>query len=66
LRVWSGDPVPVNAGLTVLVACVGGGLVGFVTYQTGVLGRGDGDGDQVFREREPLLRNEVPGRGYGA
>ncbi|KAJ6185177.1 hypothetical protein N7519_006478 [Penicillium mononematosum] len=67
LRVWSGDPVPVNVGLTVLVACVGGGLVGFVTYQTGVLGgRGDGDGDQVVREREPLLRNEVPGRGYGA
>jgi hypothetical protein len=50
-----------------LVACVGGGLVGFVAYQTGVLsGRGDGDGDQVVREREPLLRNEVPGRGYGA
>jgi hypothetical protein len=67
LRVWSGDPVPVNVGLTVLVACVGGGLVGFVAYQTGVLcGRGDGDGDQVVREREPLLRNEVPGRGYGA
>ncbi|CAG7938082.1 unnamed protein product [Penicillium nalgiovense] len=69
LRVWRRDPVPVNVGLTVLVACVGGGLVGFVACQTGVLGggrRGDGDGDQVVREREPLLRDEVPRRGYGA
>lgn len=69
LRVWRGDPVPVNVGLTVLVAGVGGGLVGFVAYQTGVLEvkRRDGvDQGQVVREREPLLRNEEPRRGYGA
>ncbi|OQD62491.1 hypothetical protein PENPOL_c012G06977 [Penicillium polonicum] len=68
LRVWRGDPVPVNVGLTVLVAGVGGGLVGFVAYQTGVLEvkRRDGvDQGQVVREREPLLRNEEPRRGYG-
>ncbi|KAJ9491836.1 hypothetical protein VN97_g1381 [Penicillium thymicola] len=68
LRVWRGDPVPVNVGLTVLVAAVGGGLVRFVAYQTGVLDkRRDGvDHGQVVREREPLLRNEEPRRGYGA
>ncbi|KAJ5355642.1 Major facilitator superfamily domain general substrate transporter [Penicillium concentricum] len=68
LRVWRGDPVPVNVGLTVLIASVGGGLVGFVAYQTGVLEggrRGDGDQHRSTREREPLLRNEEP-RGYGA
>ncbi|CAG8910203.1 unnamed protein product [Penicillium egyptiacum] len=69
LRVWRGNPVPVNVGLTVLVAGVGGGLVGFVAYQTRVLAggkRGDGDQYQDVSEREPLLRNEVPGGGYGA
>ncbi|KXG51816.1 Major facilitator superfamily domain, general substrate transporter [Penicillium griseofulvum] len=69
LKVWRGDPVPVNVGLTVLVAGVGSGLVGFVAYQTGLLeGRRGLIGDQCqdIREREPLLRNEVPGRGYGA
>lgn len=69
LRVWRGDPVPVNVGLTVLVAGVGGGLVGFVAYQTGVLDvkkRDGADQGQVVREREPLLRNEEPRRGYGA
>ncbi|KAJ5951666.1 Major facilitator superfamily domain general substrate transporter [Penicillium vulpinum] len=69
LKVWRGNPVPVNIGLTVLVAGVGGGLVGFVAYQTGILeGRRKTDGDQRqdVREREPLLRNEEPGRGYGS
>ncbi|KAJ5177344.1 Major facilitator superfamily domain general substrate transporter [Penicillium coprophilum] len=68
LRVWRGDPVPVNVGLTLLVAGVGGGLVGFVAYQTRVLANGrKGDGGQHRGgEREPLLRNEEHGRGYGA
>lgn len=69
LKIWRGNPVPVNVGLTVFVAGVGGGLVGFVAYQTGVLGRrrrGDGDQYQDVREREPLLRNDAPERGYGA
>ncbi|KAJ5927603.1 hypothetical protein N7516_009376 [Penicillium verrucosum] len=67
-KVLEGDPVPVNVGLTVLVAVVGGGLVGFVAYQTGVLDkRRDGvDHGQVVREREPLLGNEESRRGYGA
>ncbi|KAJ5484608.1 Major facilitator superfamily domain general substrate transporter [Penicillium expansum] len=68
LRVWRGDPVPVNVGLTVLVAGVGAGLVGFVAYQTGILEvkrKGQGDQGQDVREREPLLRNGEPGRGYG-
>ncbi|KGO69813.1 Major facilitator superfamily domain, general substrate transporter [Penicillium italicum] len=68
LRVWRGDPVPVNVGLTVLVAGVGSGLVGFVAYQTGVLEtkrKGEGDRGHDVREREPLLRNEELGRGYG-
>ncbi|KAI2699427.1 hypothetical protein CBS147332_8313 [Penicillium roqueforti] len=68
LRVWRGDPVPVNVGLTVLVAGVGSALVGFVAYQTSVLSgnKGDGEHHQDVREREPLLRNETPGRVYGA
>ncbi|KAJ5496228.1 hypothetical protein N7463_008215 [Penicillium fimorum] len=68
-RVWKGNPVPVNVGLTVLVAGVGSGLVGFVAYQTGVLEgerKGDGDQHRDVREREPLLRNEEPERRYGA
>jgi hypothetical protein len=68
LRVWRGDPVYVNVGLTVLVAGVGSCLVGFVAWQTAVLqGRRGGrvGGDVDVREREPLLGNEVTGRGYG-
>ncbi|KAJ5782060.1 Major facilitator superfamily domain general substrate transporter [Penicillium paradoxum] len=69
LKVWRGDPVPVNVGLTVLVAGIGAGLVGFVAYQTAGLRGPEGlVGDQycVVREREPLLRNEDTGREYGS
>ncbi|CAI7596604.1 unnamed protein product [Penicillium glandicola] len=67
LRVWRGNPVPVNVGLTVCVAVVGGVLVGFVAYQTRVLrGKNDAVQQQDVREREPLLRNETHGGGYGA
>ncbi|KAJ5558008.1 hypothetical protein N7461_001980 [Penicillium sp. DV-2018c] len=68
LRVWKGNPIPVNIGLTVLVASVGSCLVGYVAWQTAVLQRGGGGtsaGDVDVREREPLLRDEVIGRGYG-
>lgn len=79
LKVWRGNPVPVNIGLTVLVAGVGAGLVGFIGYQTAILrgggrrdddlvggGRGLEDNHPDIRERDPLLRNEAPGRGYGS
>lgn len=45
LMVFGGDPVPVNVVLTGFVALVGGGLVGFVWWQTGVLEGSRGDGD---------------------
>jgi hypothetical protein len=37
LRVFGKDPVPVNVGLTVVNAVVGGVLVGFVSWQTRVI-----------------------------
>ncbi|CAG8253474.1 unnamed protein product [Penicillium salamii] len=55
LKVWEGDPVPVNIGLTVLVAIVGAGLVVFVAWKTNEK-KGTG-------ETEPLLDGE--GRRYG-
>jgi MFS family permease len=70
LIVFGGDPVPVNVGLTLLVAVVGGGLVGFVWVMTGVLERERKDAGvqsaerEREREREPLL-GETEGRSYG-
>lgn len=37
LKVFGGDPVPVNVFLTVLVAVVGGALVAFVSWKTSVI-----------------------------
>jgi len=37
LKVFSGDPVPVNVVLTVLVAIVGGALAAFVSWKTTVI-----------------------------
>jgi hypothetical protein len=69
LIVFDGDPIPVNVGLTLLVAVVGGGLVGFVWVMTGVLERERKDvvvqSGEREREREPLL-GETEGRSYGA
>ncbi|KAJ6151740.1 hypothetical protein N7470_006868 [Penicillium chermesinum] len=47
LRVFEGNPIPVNVGLTVLVAGVGGALVGYVSWQTKVLAR---DGAETVGE----------------
>jgi hypothetical protein len=58
LKVWNGDPVPVNVGLTVLVAGVGAGLVGFVAWKTSERERESRSG-----ERAPLLDGE--GTRYG-
>ncbi|CAG8186451.1 unnamed protein product [Penicillium olsonii] len=55
LKVWEGDPVPVNVGLTGLVATVGAGLVLFVAWKT--------RDRETGGEREPLLDGE--GRRYG-
>ncbi|KAJ5981809.1 hypothetical protein N7522_013437 [Penicillium canescens] len=65
LIVFGGDPVPVNVGLTLLVAVVGGGLVGFVWVMTGVLERERKDVVVQSGEREPLLGG-TEGRSYGA
>ncbi|KAJ5632077.1 hypothetical protein N7490_008416 [Penicillium lividum] len=60
LRHFKGDPVPVNVALTVGVAVVGAGLVGFVSWQTNVLARkGPVEVDSSVRERQPLLDGEV-------
>jgi hypothetical protein len=57
LKFWKGNPVPVNVGLTVLVAGVGAGLVGFVVVKSAERERARQG------EREPLLDGE--GRRYG-
>ncbi|KAJ5325207.1 Major facilitator superfamily domain general substrate transporter [Penicillium brevicompactum] len=56
LKVWKGDPVPVNIGLTVLVASVGAGLVIFVSWKTR-------EREKEIGERAPLLDGQ--GRRYG-
>jgi MFS family permease len=57
LKIWRGNPVPVNVSLTVLVAGVGAGLVGFVALKSW-----EREGGRRG-EREPLLDGE--GRRYG-
>ncbi|KAJ5109652.1 hypothetical protein N7532_002297 [Penicillium argentinense] len=77
LKVFDGDPVPVNSGLTVMVAVVGGALVAFVSWKTTVLLRA-GQGavetshpqttqDVITRdwEREPLLARSGSIEGGG-
>ncbi|KAJ5340028.1 Major facilitator superfamily domain general substrate transporter [Penicillium brevicompactum] len=56
LKVWKGDPVPVNIGLTVLVASVGAGLVIFVSWKTR-------EREKEIGERAPLLDGQR--RRYG-
>lgn len=56
LKVWKGNPVPVNIGLTVLVASFGAGLVLFVSWKTR-------EREKESGERAPLLDGQ--GRRYG-
>ncbi|OQD83004.1 hypothetical protein PENANT_c018G06222 [Penicillium antarcticum] len=64
LIVFGGDPIPVNVGLTLLVAVFGGGLVAFVWVMTNVLEKERVDGVSGQGERAPLL-SETEGRNYG-
>lgn len=73
LKVFEGDPVPVNAGLTVMVGVVGAALVGFVSWKTNmrtasatVETRQDPQG-VISRdwEREPLLNRSGSIEGGG-
>ncbi|KAJ5225010.1 hypothetical protein N7468_006235 [Penicillium chermesinum] len=81
LRVFEGNPIPVNVGLTVLVAGVGGALVGYVSWQTKVLARdgaetvgetveenGAGALEAAVRDWEsrPLLSEGQERRAYGS
>lgn len=56
LRVFGGDPVPVNVVLTILVAVVGGALVAFVSWKTAVLTK---------EESGPEMRPTLNGNGNG-
>jgi hypothetical protein len=56
LRVFGGDPVPVNVVLTILVAAVGGALVAFVSWKTFVLTK---------EQSGPEMRPTLNGNGNG-
>ncbi|KAJ5580272.1 uncharacterized protein N7459_006257 [Penicillium hispanicum] len=59
LKVFDGNPVPVNAGLTALVAVVGTALVGFVAWKTSTAENVAGGG---VSETETA---EASGNGHG-
>lgn len=61
LKVFDGNPVPVNIVMTALVFLVGVALVGFVSWQTQILSA------RERGERDPLLesRSDQIERGYG-
>lgn len=80
LKVFDRNPIPVNAGLTVLVAVVGSALVAFVSYQTSVMAKNQVNEPIAVQsessalgaavrdwERQPLLNSENGGqRTYGS
>ena len=74
LKIFDSNPVPVNAGLTIMVAGVGVALVGFVSWKTNLLLRSNAmletrhdhqDRSSHNWEREPLLTRSGSIEGFG-
>jgi len=74
LKVFDSNPVPVNIGLTIMVAFVGVALVGFVSWKTNLILRSSAtietrqDNHNIYSsnwEREPLLTRSGSIEGFG-